>query len=314
VIRPHPAKKSGPRPVVPPPAPGPSGRPPLAECYRYCEQLARANHENFPVASRFLPSRLHPHVLALYAFVRAADDFADEPAYEGRRALELDRWDDMLQRAFHGEAEHPIFVALADTAAKFELPITPLADILSAFQLDLSVRRFATWADLQNYLNLAAAPIARLLLFVFGVRDPEQHKYAEELAHALALTNFWQDIAVDASRGRIYLPMEDLRHFGVHEAEVLAGRESERLEALVRFQVQRTRAVFERARPLVQRIDDQLGVEIALMFYGGRRALEKIEARAHRVFGGRAQLSTADKALALAKALRARGAGLTSRF
>ncbi len=308
------AGKAGARPHVPAPAPGPGGRPALDDCYRYCEQLTRAHHENFPVASRFLPSRLHKHVLAVYAFVRAADDFADEPEYEGRRQEELDAWDVLLQRSFHGDAQHPIFVALADTAQKFELPITPLADLVAAFHMDLSVRRYATWNDLQHYLRLTAAPIGQLLLYIFGVRSLEQHKYAEELSYALALTNFWQDIAADLERDRVYVPQEDLRHFGVHEDELRAHRESDRLAALVRFQCQRTRAVFQRARPLVDLVDDQLGVEVAMMWHGGHRALAKVEARASRVFGGRARLSTLDKAFVLGQALRERGAGLRSRL
>jgi squalene synthase HpnC len=307
-------RKPGPRAHVPAPAPGPSGRPALDDCYAYCEQLTRSHHENFPVASRFLPSRLHKHVLAIYAFVRAADDFADEPEFEGRREAKLDEWDDLLQRAFHGDAEQPIFVALADTAQKFDLPVTPLADLLAAFHMDLSVRRYATWNDLQHYLRLTAAPIGQLLLYVFGVRDLEQHKFAEELSHALALTNFWQDIAVDVGRDRVYLPQEDLRHFGVDEDDLLGGRESPRLAALVRFECQRTRAVFERARPLVDLVDDQIGVEVSMMWHGGHRALAKVEARADQVFGGRARLSTLDKAWVLAQALRERGAGLRSRF
>ncbi len=308
------ARKSGPRPHVPAPAAGPSGRPALEDCYAYCEQLTRAHHENFPVASRFLPSRLHKHVLAIYAFVRAADDFADEPEYEGRREAKLDEWDDLLQRAFHGDAEHPIFVALGATAQTFELPITPLADLLAAFHMDLSVRRYATWSDLQHYMRLAAAPIGQLLLYVFGVRDLEQHKFAEELSHALALTNFWQDIAVDLKRDRVYLPQEDLRHFGILEDDLFAGRESDRLAALVRFECQRTRAVYERARPIIDLVDDQLGVEVAMMWHGGHRALAKIEARAGKVFGARTRLSTLDKAWVLAQALRERGAGLRSRL
>jgi hydroxysqualene synthase len=303
-----------PRQHVPAPTPGPSGRLELAACYQYCEALTRANHENFPVASVFLPSRLRPHVLALYAFVRAADDFADEPEYEGRRARELDHWDDLLQRAYHGEADHPIFVALADTAHKFELPVTPLSELLSAFHMDLAVRRHATWKDLGSYMSLAAAPIGRLLLYIFGVRDERQHRCAEDLARALALTNFWQDIAADLGRDRIYLPQEDLRHFGVSEEELFARQESPRLAHLVKYVCARTRAEFERARPLIELVPDQLGVEIAMFWHGGHRALAKVEARADRVFGARARLSTTDKAWVLAQALRERGAGLRSRL
>jgi squalene synthase HpnC len=297
-----------------PKPPLPVGKPSLAAAYAYCEALTRAHHENFPVASVFLPSRLRPHVLALYAFVRMADDFADEPEYEGRRARELDHWDDLLQRAWHGEAEHPIFVALADTAEKFDLPVTPLADVLQAFHMDLTVRRYATWSALESYLQLSAAPIGRLLLYIFGVRDEVQHRFAEELSHALALTNFWQDIAVDLGRDRIYLPQEDLRHFGVSEDDLEARRQTDNLAALVRYVCARTRSRFERARPIIDLVPDQLGVEVAMFFHGGSRALAKVEAHAGDVFGERVSLSTADKALVLAKALGARGGGLGSRL
>src|SRR5262249_45763980 len=183
--------------------------------YRYCEAIVRAHHENFPVASRFLPEALRPHVSALYAFTRCADDFADEPQYEGRREAELDRWEAELHRCFHGQADHPIFVALAATPARFDLPIQPLADLIDAFRQDIMVRRYHTFGDLYSYTQRAAQPIGRLLLYVFGVRDADTHKFADDLATALALTAFWQDLDRDVARGRIYVPQEDLRHFGV---------------------------------------------------------------------------------------------------
>jgi squalene synthase HpnC len=299
---------------VPLPARGPGGRPALADCYAYCEQVARAHHENFPVASRFLPARLRRHVLALYAFVRFADDFADEPEHEGRRGAALDAWEDQLRHAWNGVAEHPVFVALADTQERFELPITPLLDLMSAFHMDLEVRRFATWSELRGYLHLAATPIGQLMLYLFGIRDPELHRFAEGLAQALALTNFWQDLAADVGRNRLYLPQEDLRYFGVSEGDLASRVESPALADLVRFQCARTRAEYERGRPLVHRIDDHLGVEVALMWHGGHRALTKIEARAHRVFGPRVALNAADKAYALGRALAERGRGLPRRL
>jgi squalene synthase HpnC len=299
--------------VVSPPPPAP-GRPlDVADCYRYCEAFARAHHENFPIASRFLPERLRDPVCALYAFIRTADDFADEPAYAGRRAEELDRWEDMLVRCFHGEADHPIFVALRDTVQRRDLPIAPLSDLLTAFRHDLRVRRYPTWNDLHAYIALAARPIGRLLLYVFDVRDAERHRYAEELSTALALTAFWQDLARDLARDRIYVPQEELRFFGVTEDDLRGRKQTPGVERLHRYLCARTRAHFERARPLVDLVGDDLGVEIALFWYGGSRALDKIEGRAHDVFGPRARLSTADKAWVLAKALRRRGAGLLSR-
>ena len=287
--------------------PTPPVRLDLAECYRYCEAVVRSHHENFPVASRFLPERLRPHVSALYAFARAADDFADEPEFEGRRAEELDRWEDQLTRCFHGQAEHPVFVALAATVGQFNLPIAPFADILAAFRLDLSNRRYPTFGDLHVYTQRAAHPIGRLLLYVFGVRDPHTHRYAEDLATALALTAFWQDTARDLARDRIYIPQEDLRHFGVTEKELFARRVTPALGDLLRFECARTRSYFLRAKPLLERVEAELLVEMALFWYGGSRMLDKIESGSDNPFGPRPALGTVDKAFVLGKALVRRG-------
>jgi squalene synthase HpnC len=299
---------------VSPPVPGPSGRLDAAACYRYCEALARAHHENFPVASTFLPERLRPHIFALYAFVRTADDIADEPAYAGRRPEELDRWDDLLHRVYHGEADHPIFYALRETVKTCDLPINPLRDILMAFRMDLRVKRYSTWNDLRAYVTLAAHPIGRMLLYVFGYRDAERHRYADDLSTALALTNFWQDVGRDLGRDRVYLPKEDLVHFGVKEDDLFARRESPRLAALIKYQCARTRALYARSRPLLDLARDDLGIELAMIWHGGSLALSKIEDRANFVFGPRVRLTTADKAYVLSRALFHRGRGLLSRF
>ncbi len=283
--------------------PTPTHRPSLPEARRYCEAFARAHHENFPVASRFLPVRLRPHVLALYAFARTADDLTDEPALRGREEAELDRWEDLLHRCYHGRAEHPVFVALSDTAAKFELPITPLVDLLSGFRMDLRVHHYATWQDLMSYVDLAAKPVGRLLLYVFGYRDAEHHRFGEDLSTALALTGFWQDIGRDLERDRIYIPIEDLRHFGVTENELHSRRATPNLASLVRYECMRTRALYERARPLLDKIDRNLSVEMGLIWQGGTRALDRVAARANDPFTARAKLSVLDKARALARAL-----------
>jgi squalene synthase HpnC len=299
---------------VQPPTPGPGGKLDVQACFRYCEALARARRHNFPVASIFLPSRLRPHVFALYAFARAADDFTDEPGYEGRRAEALDEWEDKLHRLYHGEVDHPIFAALAETIERFDLPITPLADIVAAFRIDLRVTRYSTFNDLCGYTRLAAVPIGKALLYVFGYRDAERHRYAEELSTALALTSLWQDLAGDLGRRRIYVPQEDLKHFGVSEEDLFAHRQTTALANLIRFECARTRAIYQRARPLIDLVDDDLGVEVAMFHYGGSRGLDKIEARADRVFAGRPYLHAVDKAWVLSRAIARRGAGLLSRF
>ena len=142
----------------------------LGACYRYCEALCRARHHNYPVASMFTRSHLRKHIFALFAFARVADDFADEPTYERRRARELDRWEEQLHLAYRGHAEHPVFVALADTVDKFALPITEFVELLSGFRTDLERLRYATFDELRAYTRQSAQPVGRLLMYVGGSR------------------------------------------------------------------------------------------------------------------------------------------------
>lgn len=285
----------------------------IEACYRYCEALCRAKHHNYPVGSMFARSHLRKHIFALFAFARVADDFADEPAYEGRRARELDRWEEQLHAAYRGKAEHPVFVALADTVDKFSLPITEFTEMLSGFRTDLERKRYATFDELLSYTRQAAAPIGRLLLYIGGYRAPELHAYAEDLANALAVARLIQDVAQDWDRGRIYLPLEDLRHFGVSENDIATKRVSAAVANLVRFEVARARALFERARPLVDIVGSDLAVELALTWHGGMRILDKIEGTGKHALAHRPSLNAADKALVLARAIAWRGETLPPR-
>lgn len=289
--------------IVPLPLPPASASLDPAASFAYCEAVAAAYHENFPVGSLLLPSELRPHMAALYAFARFADNFADDPAYEGRREEELDRWEEQLDRCFQDRADHPVFVALGETVRRFDLPYVPFADMLQAFRMDLQTRRYATFGNLMAYVERAARPIGRLILYVLGAHDPERLRYGDELATALALTSFWQDTRRDLERDRVYVPQEDLRHFGVTEADLAAQRHSPAMSTLFRFEVARTRAIYERARPLLALAPRAFAVELALFWHGGRRALDKVEARAHRMFGPRAKLNPVDKAVVVARAL-----------
>jgi len=206
----------------------------LEACYRYCEALVHARHHNYPVGSMFARSALRKHIFALFAFARVADDFADEEQYEGRRARELDRWEGQLRDAYHGKAEHPVFVALADTADRFALPITEFTELLGGFRTDLERKRYATFDELRSYTRQSAEPVGRLLLYIGGYRAPELHAFAEDLSSALAIARLIQDVPSDWERGRVYLPGEDLRHFGVTEADIASRRVSHAVGNLVR--------------------------------------------------------------------------------
>lgn len=287
----------------------------LEACYRYCEALCRARHHNYPVASFFTRSKLRKHIWAIFAFARVADDFADEPTYEGRRARELDRWEEQLHDAYRarGRVEHPVFVALADTVKQFALPITEFRALLSGFRTDLDVRRFATWGDLRSYTSQAAEPVGHLLLYIGGYRSPQLHAFANDLATALAFSRLLQDVSADWARGRVYIPGEDLVHFGVTEADIASRSESPQVGALVRYEVARTRALFERARPLVDSVGADLAVELALMWHGGMRILDKTAHAGRHLFTQPPRLNSADKAVALSRALAWRGDTLPPR-
>lgn len=286
----------------------------LDACYRYCEALAHSRHHNFPVASRFARQKLRRHFWACYAFARAADDFADEPEYEGRRALELDRWEERLHACYFGEPpDHPVFVALQDTIRRFDLPITEFAALLSGFRTDLDVAGHTSWNDLRGYTARAAEPVGRLLLYLGGYRDPVLHGYCDDLSSGLAIAKLWQDVAADADRGRIYLPREDLRHFGVATEDLVQKRRSPAIGALMRYQVARTRALFERARPLVDTVGPDLATELAIVWHGGMRILDKIQSVGDRILRSRPRLNSADKALAVSRALAWRGGTLRHR-
>ena len=283
------------------PPPGPW----TVECaYQYCAEFARVHHENFPVASRFVPAALRPHVVALYAFFRAADDFTDEPQYDGHRGEALEAWQEELHLCFHGQPRHPVFVALHDTINKRGLTLPPFEDLLSAFRADLEVTRYATFASLRAYTARSAEPVGRLLLGLFGYHNPEFVRFADEIFTAIQLTNYWRDVAADVARDHIYIPGEDLYFFGVSEADLKALRPAAPIRDLMRFEVARTRALFERGRPLLGKLGRDLKFELALIWLAGMAILDKIEEADFDVFTHRPVIGTRDKAKILARAAK----------
>jgi squalene synthase HpnC len=287
-------------------SPGPHAPYSIDGAYAYCERIARGHFENYPLAVRFLPDRLRPHLWALYAFARSADDFADEPRYAGRRREALAFWEAELERAYHGEATHPVFIALVDTIERCEIPISPLRDLLTAYAMDLSVTRYSTWESLLRYCTYAAHPVGRLSLYVFGYRDAALFHYSDDLCTALQLTKSCQDLLADLSKDRIYLPAEDLQHFGVTEEALFSRRSTPELRDLIRFEVARARALFERGRPLLDKVGGEVGFELSLVWHAGAILLDKIEAADFDVFRRRPRLHAADKARLLARAAATR--------
>lgn len=251
----------------------------LAAAYEHCSALARAHYENFPVASWLLPARMRPHIAAIYAFARTADDFADEPgrSREERLAL-LDQWRAMLHEAARGEdSAHPVFRALAHSMRECDLPVDLLDDLLSAFRQDVLINRYRTWDEVMDYCRRSANPVGRLVLRVAGVREQDADRASDALCSGLQLANFWQDFGVDWSRGRLYVPREESDRSGASESDLAAGRMTIEWKSALRAGVARTRALFEAGRPVTGAVRGRLRFELRATWAGGMRILDKIE-------------------------------------
>lgn len=247
------------------------------QAYRWCVEVVADHPEHYPVASPRLAESLRPHAAAVYAFSRVANDFADHPDYADRRGNCLDAWQELLERAYHGQAQHPGFIALAATVREFNIPITHFSDLLTGFRMDLSKHRYSTFGELLNYCNLSAVPVGRLMLHLGGEQRPELHALADPLSIAMRLLDILLDIGGDARSGRVYLPDEDLLLFGVDPASLAEGTRSEALQELVAFEAARARMWFRRARPLLRKVGDGLAEEVAGIWHSGMKTLDGID-------------------------------------
>jgi len=270
----------------------------LDEAFAHCEARVRGHYENFPVGL-WVPRDKRRYVHALYAFARAADDFADERMYEGMRAEKLGQWEARLHAAYAGQAEDPIFIALAETVRRLDIPKELLLDLLSAFRQDTVKGRYATWEELLDYCRRSANPVGRLVLLVFGYHDPELPALSDSICTGLQLANHWQDLAVDLRKDRIYAPRELLDRFGVKEWDLNAARVTDAFKGLMAELVSRTRALFQLGRPLCDRVGRDLRFEMRLTWLGGWGILDRIESAGYDVFRRRPRYGLTGK-LALA--------------
>ncbi len=270
----------------------------LDEAFAHCEARARAHYENFPVGL-FVPKAKRRYVHALYAFMRAADDFADEPQYQGHRRAKLEQWQARLEAAYAGQADDPIFLALGETVHRLQIPRELLLDLLSAFRQDVEKSRYESWDELLDYCRRSANPVGRLVLIVFEQRDPALAPLSDAICTGLQLANHWQDLAVDLGKDRIYVPRELLERHGLTESDLFAGRVDERFRALMAELVGRGRELFARGRPLCDRVGRELRFELRLTWLGGSRILDRVEAAGYDVFRRRPRHGFLDK-LALA--------------
>ena len=291
----------------------PATAPSLEEARAYCERLAKTHYENFSVATWFLPKRLRQHFYNVYTYCRISDDLGDEVG-DAQQSLELlDQWEAELNACYAnypstpksgepGIPKHPVFVALAETVKQFGIPKHEFSDLLIAFRQDQTVTRFETFNDVLGYCRYSANPVGHLVLYLCGYSDPERQQLSDYTCTALQLANFWQDVFVDHGKGRIYLPLEDLRRFGVTGDDIAQRRATPQFIDMMKFEVERAREWFARGLPLVSKVDRELAIDLELFSRGGQEILNAIEHQDFDVLRSRPEISKSRKLLLVLRA------------
>ena len=289
----------------------PATAPSLDEARAYCARLARTHYENFSVASWFLPRRLRQHFFNVYAYCRISDDLGDEVGDTAASLELLDQWQRELDACYDGSPRHPVFVALSETVRQFDIPGHEFSDLLTAFRQDQTVTRFETFNDVLAYCHYSANPVGHLVLYLCGYRDVERQQFSDYTCTALQLVNFWQDVSVDYAKDRIYLPLEDLRRFGVTEDDIAGNQNTLAFREMMKFEVERARDWFRRGLPLVGKVDRELAVDLDLFSRGGMEILNAIERQNYAVLGNRPAISKSRKLAMVAHAALAKMFGLS---
>ncbi len=308
----------------------PPETPALEEAEAYCRRLACSHYENFSVATWFLPKRLHQHFFNVYAYCRISDDLGDEVGEPLLSLALLDRWEEELNAMYRklgdasapaprpdpargaaivGGPRHPVFIALGETVRRFGIPSREFADLLTAFRQDQAVARYQNFDELLGYCRNSANPVGRLVLYLCGYSDPERQQLSDCTCTALQLANFWQDVSVDYRKGRIYLPLDDMRRFGVPEQTIATRAATPEFLRLMRYQVEVARDWFSRGLPLAGKVDRELALDIELFTRGGQEILNAIEHQGYDVLRSRPAISKWRKLALLGRALWRRFSG-----
>jgi squalene synthase HpnC len=281
----------------------PATAPSLDEARIYCERLAKTHYENFSVATWFLPSRLRQHFYNVYAYCRISDDLGDEVGNPQQSLELLDQWETELDACYAGSPKHPVFVALAETVQQCGIPRHEFSDLLIAFRQDQTVTRFDTFNDVLAYCRYSANPVGHLVLYLCGYSDAERQQLSDYTCTALQLANFWQDVFVDYGKGRIYLPLEDLRRFGVTGNDIAQRRATQQFLVMMKFEVERAREWFTRGLPLIKMVNRELAIDLELFSRGGQEILRAIERQGFDVLRSRPVITKPRKLLLLMRAV-----------
>jgi len=274
-----------------------------AAAQEYTRWLATHHYENFNVASWLLPRDLHQHFYNLYAYCRWADDLGDEVPQKERALELLDWWERELDACYDDRPSHPVFVALRETIIAKNIPKQSFADLLRAFRQDQNVKRYPTWDSMIGYCVYSANPVGRLVLYLCGYRDEERQAMSDATCTALQLANFWQDVARDLEKGRIYIPLDVAASHGVTEADIVERRFDERYISLMKDLTARTRVLFAQGAPLARMVNGRLSVDLEMFSRGGVAVLDAVEAMGYDTLHKRPTISKAKQVRLLGRSL-----------
>jgi len=270
---------------------------------QYCEQLAKSHYENFTVGSLFIPKNLRRHMYNIYAYCRFSDDLGDELGSKEESLHQLNAWEKELEACYRGKATHPIFIALSETILEFDIPKEPFLRLITAFKQDQLKTRYQTFQEVLGYCENSANPVGHLVLYLFGYRDAHRQALSDFTCTALQLANFWQDVKRDYKISRIYIPLEDMERFGVLETDFERSHATFAIKQLLKFQVERTKGLFEQGYPLVREVKGLLKIDLRAFTEGGLAVLKGIEKLDYDVLVERPVVSRFDKFKILAFSL-----------
>jgi len=266
-----------------------------SESREYTRWLATHHYENFHVVSFLLPKRLHQDFYNVYAFCRWADDLGDEIGDPAESLKLLAWWREELNGMYEGRAQHPVFVALEDTAQRYNLPRQLFDNLIYAFEQDQTVTRYDDWGGVFRYCTCSANPVGRLVLRLCGYDDEERDRMSDATCTALQLANFWQDVAVDLEKDRVYLPLHLFRKHGYTLEELQARRFTPAFRNVMVDAVEVARQMFAKGLPLAKTVNRRLGFDLSLFSRGGMRVLEKIEEQDYNVLARRPAISKRER-------------------
>ena len=279
----------------------------LAAAERYCRSYL-SHYENFPLKSIFFPRDKFQDLANIYAFCRYSDDLGDEGEIEGETgriaaARKLDEWEKDLLKCPGGNPDHPILTALQKTLGRYDLPLKPFRDLISAFRQDQSRLRYSVFDELTDYCLRSANPVGRIYLMLFGIRDEERFALSDKICTGLQLANFWQDVSADIKKGRIYIPQEDFERFGYLERQLEEGIFNQNFRELMKFETERTARFFSEGAELENLLSSRLRLEVKMFRLGGEKVLRKIAGLGFNVIDQRPVIGKFDKLIIFVKAL-----------